>query len=135
MCTVVFNVRVGVTIISPGAEVCDPCSVTVLKLLFIIMYMCIHCLFRVVIAAIVDGQWGKWTKWGECSQPCGVGKQHRRRVCNDPPPMNGGLDCVGSTKDMRLCDCDPNFNASGELNNYTLAINWFWSLLCFTIQL
>ncbi|KAK2186128.1 hypothetical protein NP493_214g03037 [Ridgeia piscesae] len=44
--------------------------------------------------------------------PCGKGVQHRRRICDNPPPMNGGLDCTGPDRDQRECGCDPNFNAS-----------------------
>ena len=72
--------------------------------------------FRSPVAADVDGEWGPWTQWGDCSQPCGVGQQTRRRHCNNPAPMNNGLDCVGSSGDVRDCNCDPNFNASGKRN-------------------
>ena len=65
------------------------------------------------ITAVVDGSWTEWTKWGDCSMPCGKGVQHRRRICDNPPPMNGGLDCTGPDRDQRECGCDPNFNASG----------------------
>ncbi|KAI0209188.1 hypothetical protein LSAT2_006158 [Lamellibrachia satsuma] len=73
--------------------------------------------------AVIDGQWTKWTKWGECSVPCGRGVQHRRRVCDNPPPMNGGLDCIGEDRDTRACDCDPNFNASAACLRCTAVTN------------
>ena len=67
-----------------------------------------------VFVANINGQWGSWTKWGECFRPCGRGVQRRRRVCDSPSPVNSGLDCVGPDRDSRVCECDPNFNASGK---------------------
>ncbi|XP_036309167.1 ADAMTS-like protein 4 isoform X1 [Pipistrellus kuhlii] len=31
-----------------------------------------------------EGVWGPWHQWAPCSQPCGVGVQHRRRTCQLP---------------------------------------------------
>ena len=52
--------------------------------------------------------------------PCGQGVQHRRRICDDPPPMNGGADCTGVDRETHKCGCDPNFNASGIKRNRLL---------------
>ncbi|XP_036199842.1 ADAMTS-like protein 4 isoform X2 [Myotis myotis] len=31
-----------------------------------------------------EGVWGPWDQWASCSQPCGVGVQHRSRTCQLP---------------------------------------------------
>lgn len=31
-----------------------------------------------------EGVWGPWDQWASCSQPCGVGVQHRTRTCQLP---------------------------------------------------
>ena len=45
----------------------------------------------------VNGGWGWWQEWSACSQSCLGGLRERRRICDGPPPMNGGDDCVDST--------------------------------------
>nr|XP_054772633.1 cartilage intermediate layer protein 1-like [Lytechinus pictus] len=56
----------------------------------------------------VDGGWGKWSSWGNCSATCGGGKQYRHRNCNSPTPKYGGLHCSGERSEERICkiqDC------------------------------
>ncbi|KAI0212797.1 hypothetical protein LSAT2_002238 [Lamellibrachia satsuma] len=60
---------------------------------------------------LVAGEWGAWTMWSDCSELCGRGEQTRRRKCNDPPPMNGGRYCIGSSRETLQCTCDTDFNA------------------------
>nr|XP_034327535.1 uncharacterized protein LOC105323126 [Crassostrea gigas] len=57
---------------------------------------------------IIDGAWSQWGSWSTCSVTCGGGKQSRSRACIDPPPANGGKDCVGMHSpgmhsDYKLC--------------------------------
>ncbi|XP_061184990.1 SCO-spondin-like [Saccostrea echinata] len=52
----------------------------------------------------VNGNWGKWGAWTSCSNPCGTGKQTRKRLCNNPAAKNGGKDCVGVDTDGRYCN-------------------------------
>ncbi|XP_055305519.1 semaphorin-5A isoform X2 [Sitodiplosis mosellana] len=54
----------------------------------------------------IDGGWGPFGAWSECSQPCGAGFRFRRRICNDPIP-DGGLDCPGCAIDYELCNTQP----------------------------
>ena len=49
-----------------------------------------------------DGMWGQWGEWRECQGRCG-GSQTRVRLCNDPPPRNGGSDCEGEHVEERDC--------------------------------
>ncbi|XP_043251540.1 A disintegrin and metalloproteinase with thrombospondin motifs gon-1-like [Colletes gigas] len=58
----------------------------------------------------VDGQWGEWGRYGECSRTCGGGIKKKYRECNDPPPQNGGNYCVGDRVRYRSCatkECPP----------------------------
>lgn len=51
----------------------------------------------------VDGGWSAWSAWGKCSNNCGRGQETRTRTCTNPPPQNGGADCVGSGTESRDC--------------------------------
>ncbi|KAH3833888.1 hypothetical protein DPMN_107204 [Dreissena polymorpha] len=64
----------------------------------------------------VDGHWGPWSPFSSCSVDCGIGIQGRERLCDSPPPKNGGAMCVGLSHEDRQCD-------SGK----PCAINGFWS--------
>ncbi|ALC44181.1 Sema-5c [Drosophila busckii] len=54
--------------------------------------------------AAVDGAWGPWGEWSECSAQCGGGFRFRRRECDDPKPLNGGLECTGCPLDYEDCN-------------------------------
>ena len=56
------------------------------------------------IFIVVDGAWGQWGAWGTCSLSCGSGLQSRSRVCDDPRPQNGGLDCSGDSSEFGSCN-------------------------------
>ncbi|XP_070581750.1 hemicentin-1-like isoform X2 [Ptychodera flava] len=51
----------------------------------------------------VDGNWGAWGPWQECSESCGEGTQIRSRQCNNPAPRDGGQDCPQSDTQSRMC--------------------------------
>ena len=65
--------------------------------------LCLYCL----LAGPLDGEWGAWTPWTQCPQKCGIPGGtvlKRTRLCNRPPPMNGGKQCVGNgTEKARAC--------------------------------
>lgn len=42
----------------------------------------------------VNGNWGEWTGFNQCSVSCGGGSHDRTRQCNNPPATNGGLRCL-----------------------------------------
>ncbi|XP_044178032.1 coadhesin-like [Acropora millepora] len=53
----------------------------------------------------VDGNWGEWGPWSECSRSCGGGNHSRTRECNNPAPANGGKQCDGPFRQRdRLCN-------------------------------
>ncbi|KAM5255351.1 SCO-spondin-like [Ctenodactylus gundi] len=71
-------------------------------------------------ACPVDGEWGSWSPWSQCSRLCG-GIMTRQRQCQ--PPRNGGRACAlmpgtsHSTRQTKPCSQDGCSNAtcSGEL--------------------
>ncbi|XP_013396343.1 A disintegrin and metalloproteinase with thrombospondin motifs adt-1-like [Lingula anatina] len=44
-------------------------------------------------AAKVDGNWGDWSAWSDCSVQCGKGERSRVKSCDSPAPSNGGSWC------------------------------------------
>ena len=55
---------------------------------------------------IVDGQWGSWDEWSECSHSCGGGRKIRSRRCDNPSPLYNGKDCVGPGSELSLCNSE-----------------------------
>ncbi|KAG7254721.1 hypothetical protein CRUP_012034 [Coryphaenoides rupestris] len=51
----------------------------------------------------VDGDWGPWSTWGECSRTCGGGVSSSMRHCDSPAPSGGGKYCLGERKRYRSC--------------------------------
>ncbi|KAF4095523.1 hypothetical protein G5714_023126 [Onychostoma macrolepis] len=52
----------------------------------------------------VDGSWGQWAPWSECSAQCGGGAKIRTRECDNPAPQSGGRECVGSGRQQKACN-------------------------------
>ncbi|XP_067654843.1 SCO-spondin-like isoform X1 [Haliotis asinina] len=64
-------------------------------------------------ACPVDGGYGAWSPWTNppCNVTCGqqaLKRITRSRVCNSPPPSNGGRPCVGSPDDSLIVNCNLN---------------------------
>uniref|UniRef100_A0A8C3LX66 ADAM metallopeptidase with thrombospondin type 1 motif 6 n=1 Tax=Chrysolophus pictus TaxID=9089 RepID=A0A8C3LX66_CHRPC len=55
----------------------------------------------------IDGDWGPWSIWGECSRTCGGGVSSSIRHCDSPAPSGGGKYCLGERKRYRSCNTDP----------------------------
>ena len=56
------------------------------------------------VSCPVNGMWSIWFPWSYCSASCGVGKRQRRRLCNNPAPLFGGLSCDGVPLEEEICD-------------------------------
>uniref|UniRef100_A0A3Q3W4D5 Uncharacterized protein n=1 Tax=Mola mola TaxID=94237 RepID=A0A3Q3W4D5_MOLML len=54
----------------------------------------------------LDGGWGPWSMWGECSRTCGGGVSSSMRHCDSPAPSGGGKYCLGERKRYRSCNTD-----------------------------
>ncbi|XP_071373120.1 hemicentin-1, partial [Centroberyx affinis] len=52
----------------------------------------------------VDGSWGSWQPWGDCSASCGGGERTRVRLCNSPSPSNSGRPCPGDSSQLSRCN-------------------------------
>ncbi|XP_062523722.1 coadhesin-like [Corticium candelabrum] len=54
----------------------------------------------------VDGNWGKWSVWSECSKICETGTRFRSRLCNNPRPDFGGKQCndPSTGREESLCN-------------------------------
>ncbi|CAB3359030.1 Hypothetical predicted protein [Cloeon dipterum] len=65
----------------------------------------------------VDGGWGEWRAFTECSRSCGGGVATSERDCDHPKPAHGGLYCTGARKRYRVCNTkscprtEPSFRA------------------------
>ncbi|XP_039962341.1 A disintegrin and metalloproteinase with thrombospondin motifs 6 isoform X3 [Bactrocera tryoni] len=55
----------------------------------------------------INGSWGAWSKWSDCSRTCGGGVSTQKRECNNPVPANGGLFCIGERKRYKICNHQP----------------------------
>ncbi|XP_038061479.1 neurogenic locus notch homolog protein 2-like [Patiria miniata] len=53
---------------------------------------------------IVNGGWGSWTPFSDCTKSCGGGKLFRSRACDSPLPLNGGLACPGEGRQLQQCN-------------------------------
>ncbi|KAL9956665.1 hypothetical protein ACROYT_G038180 [Oculina patagonica] len=56
----------------------------------------------------VDGGYGEWESWGDCSVTCGGGQRARSRKCNNPAPQHGGKDCKDLGPANETEDCNKN---------------------------
>lgn len=52
----------------------------------------------------VNGGWGEWGKFSECSRTCGGGVQIAERDCNNPVPKHKGRYCLGDRKKVQICN-------------------------------
>ncbi|OWF52578.1 Hemicentin-1 [Mizuhopecten yessoensis] len=55
----------------------------------------------------VNGEWGNWQGWTECSATCGEGERFRTRFCDNPSPRDGGLTCQGDDIHYDVCGSRP----------------------------
>ena len=56
---------------------------------------------------LVNGVWGQWSSFTECSMSCDGGTQTRRRVCDSPAPAGVGDQCPGDAEEAQSCNSDP----------------------------
>lgn len=74
----------------------------------LVVFMTDWCVIvSVLLLFKVDGRWGKWGAFGDCSRSCGGGVQLAKRECNNPVPENGGKYCYGLRIKYRSCNINP----------------------------
>ena len=67
---------------------------------------------------LVNGQWGNWEGWEDCTVTCGGGYQNRTRVCDNPAPAFGGNNCSDNgTNALETERCNENA-CLGKANVY-----------------
>jgi len=54
----------------------------------------------------VDGGWGVFGNWSDCSADCGGGNQTKTRKCDSPAPKFGGAECQGNATKTRVCNTE-----------------------------
>ncbi|XP_068670309.1 uncharacterized protein [Montipora foliosa] len=62
--------------------------------------------YQKVSESAVDGNYTEWTDFTECSKTCGGGQRSRSRTCTNPPPRNGGKDCMEIGRQVEYADCN-----------------------------
>ncbi|XP_076620762.1 A disintegrin and metalloproteinase with thrombospondin motifs 7 isoform X1 [Colletes latitarsis] len=55
----------------------------------------------------IDGGWGEWGTWSECSRSCGAGVSIVERKCDHPEPAHGGKFCIGERRRYKICNTQP----------------------------
>ena len=55
----------------------------------------------------IDGNWGEFGDWSDCSAACGGGSKRRTRSCSNPAPANGGSNCIGDSEETKECNDQP----------------------------
>ncbi|XP_076178913.1 A disintegrin and metalloproteinase with thrombospondin motifs 7 isoform X3 [Ptiloglossa arizonensis] len=55
----------------------------------------------------IDGGWGEWGFWSECSKTCGAGVSIVERKCDHPEPAHGGKFCIGERRRYKICNTHP----------------------------
>ncbi|MEE6517828.1 hypothetical protein FKM82_028335, partial [Ascaphus truei] len=64
-----------------------------------------------------NGDWSVWSQWSQCSVTCGKGTWERRRVCDNPAPICGGV-CLGDEKELSVCDTQQVCPTHGEWGSW-----------------
>ncbi|KAL1506610.1 hypothetical protein ABEB36_005939 [Hypothenemus hampei] len=55
----------------------------------------------------INGGWGEWGPWTDCSRSCGGGVSYSERNCDNPVPANKGRYCLGERRKIKICNTDP----------------------------
>lgn len=67
--------------------------------------------------APVDGKWGDWSEYSNCSRTCDAGVAKQTRECDHPAPAHGGTFCIGERARYKICNVEkcvkeePSFRA------------------------
>ncbi|CAH0401834.1 unnamed protein product [Chilo suppressalis] len=62
------------------------------------------------------GEWGAWGSWSVCGARCGRGLRWRLRRCDNPPPSDAHLVCLGTP--LQTQDCEGDQCASDQFDSF-----------------
>ena len=68
----------------------------------------------------VNGEWGGWSSWSECSRTCGGGASYMERMCDNPTPANHGRYCIGARRKYKLCNTEVSLPLSSLIQYYQM---------------
>lgn len=91
-----------------------------------IAVICVCCVHLYCLCFAVDGTWGSWQPWGECSSSCGGGQRTRARLCDGPSPSDGGRPCPGDSTQLSRCNtqaCPGNVSLKKSFCVYLLYLH------------
>lgn len=54
----------------------------------------------------INGNWGEWSSWSDCTRTCDAGVSFIERHCDNPQPSHGGKYCIGERKRFRICNTE-----------------------------
>lgn len=69
----------------------------------------------------VNGGWGDFGAWSECTRSCGGGISFSERECNNPVPSNRGRFCIGERRKLKICNpgvCQIELSFKHALNQF-----------------
>ena len=73
----------------------------------------------------IDGHWSGWKPWSECQGRCGKrGRRLRFRSCDNPAPLHGGAQCIGTDHEVEAC---PSVAGNQKYIFRTLKNNIHWT--------
>lgn len=64
----------------------------------------------------INGGWGPWGSWTECSRTCGGGVSASERECDNPVPQHNGKYCIGERRKSKLCNIIVSYLLFGIVN-------------------
>ncbi len=69
-----------------------------------------------------NSEFGPWSEWSQCSNPCGSGFKSRRRSCRKQDPMTGEHICLGNSEEYKYCEGKKCDGVWGEWTHWSKCI-------------
>ncbi len=71
----------------------------------------------------INGGWSQWDDWDTCKDDgADGGIQMRERVCSNPIPTHGGVDCEGKKMEMKACEFGTADRIKGKATELVIKI-------------
>lgn len=92
------------------------------------MHVFFYIFFCFYFVSLVDGGYGSWSAYGDCSVTCGGGQKVRRRKCDNPAPQHGGKDCFDIGPATETMECNTNACPSEYIHS-SLKVESGWTFI------